>query len=140
MGKYTSMSRKKEVMRDQGVHPVMRGIGCIMIAVVPILSYGLALLAVDVWLQRSLPLPPAWLGYLKIPPWLFGISGLRVILNFLGSQNNLIANLFFTFAFAVVIGGTMSIIFGYIFRIFGPPQYGPLDAPPPRIKVKRYKR
>ena len=140
MGKYTSVNRRAEVPRDRGVHPVMRGIGCVMIAVVPILSYGLAILMVNFWLLRGLPLPKEWLGYMEIPPLLYKVSGLTVILDFLGRQYNLVANLVFAFTIAVIIGGIMSIIFGYIFRMFGPPEYGPLDAPPPRIKVKRYKR
>jgi len=140
MGKYTSMNRKAEVPRERGVHPVMRGIGCVMIAIVPIISYGLAVIMVNVWLLRGLPLPPEWLGYIEINPLLYRVSGLRVILNFIGSQYNLVANLVFAFAMTVIIAGIMSIIFGYIFKLFGPPQYGPLDAPPPRVKVKRYKR
>ena len=140
MGKYTSQSRRAEVPRDRGVHPVIRGFGCIALAIIPMLSYGLAILAVNLWLSRGLPLPPAWLGYIEIHPLLYRLSGLTVILNFIGNQLNLVANLVFAFAIAVIIGGIMSIIFGYIFKMFGPPQYGPLDAPPPRIKVKRYKR
>jgi hypothetical protein len=140
MGKYTTQTRKTEVPRDRGVHPFMRGAGCIMLAVVPFISYGLAMLMVNLWLLRGLPLPPSWLGYIEIHPLLYRISGLTIILNFLGSQYNLVANLVFAAAIAIIIGGIMSITFGYIFKMFGPPQYGPLDAPPPRIKVKRYKR
>lgn len=140
MGKYTSMNRKAEVPRDRGVHPVMRGFGCIMLAIVPFLSYGLAVFLVDFWLLRGLPLPPAWLGYMEIHPLLYRLGGLRVILDYLGSQYNLVANLVFAAAIAIIIAGIMSILFGYIFKMFGPPQYGPLDAPPPRVKVKRYKR
>lgn len=140
MGKYRTVNRKVEVPRDRGVHPVMRGFGCIMLAIVPFLSYGIAVILVNMGIQRGWPLPGEWLGYMEIPPLLYRVAGLRVILNFLGSQYNLIANLVFAFGIAIVIGGIMSILFGYIFRMFGPPQYGPLDAPPPRIKVKRYKR
>jgi hypothetical protein len=140
MGKYTTMNRKAEVPRQRGVHPVMKGIGCIMIALVPILSYGLAVYTVEFWLGRGLPIPQQWLGYLQIPPWLYSVSGLRVILDFLGSRLNLVANLVFALAITIIIGGIMSIVFGYIYTIFGPPKYGPLDAPPPRIKVKRYRR
>jgi hypothetical protein len=34
----------------------------------------------------------------------------------------------------------MSVIYGYIYQIFGPPRYGPTDAPPPKVKAKPYKR
>ena len=140
MGKYTTVNRKQEIPRNRGVHPVMRGFGCIMLAIVPFISYGLAIILVNLWLLRGLPLPPAWLGYVEIPPLLYRLQGLQVILNFIGSQFNLVANLVFAFTIAAIIGGIMSILFGYIFKMFGPPQYGPLDEPPARIKVKRYKR
>jgi vacuolar-type H+-ATPase subunit I/STV1 len=140
MGKYTSQSRKTEIPRERGVHPFMRGFGCIMIAIVPFLSYGLAVFTVNLWLLRGLPLPPGWIGYVTIHPLLYRLSGLRVILDFIGNQYNLIANLVFAFAITIIISGILSILFGYIFRLFGPPKYSPLDAPPPRVKVKRYKR
>ena len=40
----------------------------------------------------------------------------------------------------VVIGGFMAIFFGYLYRFLGPSEYGPMDVPPIRAKVKRYKR
>lgn len=140
MGKYTSYSRPKPTPRTTGVHPVMRGIGCIMIVLVPILSYGIALLLVDYGSSHGWPIPRNWYGPPPINPLLFRVQGLQPILNFLAQQNNLIVNLVFTLVVIVVIGGIMSIIYGYIYTLFGPPKYGPTDVPPIRIKVKRYKR
>ncbi len=140
MGKYTSYSRQKPKPREVGVHPVMRGIGCIMIIVVPILAWGIAVLLVNYGAAHGWPIPPTWYGPPTIPPLLSKLQGLQPILQFLQAQNNLKANLIFAVAITVVIGGIMSMIYGYIYTIFGPPRYGPQDAPPIRIKVKRYKR
>lgn len=140
MGKYTSMSRKREVPRDPGVNPVMRGIGCIFIALVPPLAYGVSALLIPILVNNGVPIPPNWLGTPQFHPLLWRLSGLAVVLNFLSAQTNLVANLIFTVAISIVVGGIMSIIFGYIYKMFGPSRYGPLDVPPPRIKVKRYKR
>ena len=141
MGKYTSYSRQKPKPRDVGVHPVMRGIGCIMIIVVPILAWGIAVLLVNYGGTHGWPIPPTWYGPPTIPPLLSKLQGLQPILQFLQAQNNLKVNLIFTVAITIVIGGIMSMIYGYIYTIFGPPRYGPQDAPPIRgIKVKRYKR
>jgi hypothetical protein len=68
------------------------------------------------------------------------LQGLRPVWNFLAAQQNLVAHVVFTIALIVLIGGLMSVIYGYVYSIFGPPQYGPQDAPPIRVKVKRYKR
>ncbi|HET6596896.1 MAG TPA: hypothetical protein VFG81_14825 [Anaerolineales bacterium] len=140
MGKYTTYKHTPPKPRNLGVHPVMRGIGCIMMIVVPILSYGTALLLIDYGIRKGWPLPPNWLQPISIPPLLLRLRGLDPIWNFLLRQDNLIAVVVFTVAIIVVIGGLMSVLYGYIYSLFGPPQYGPQDAPPIRVKVKRYKR
>jgi hypothetical protein len=140
MGKYTSYSRTPPKPRNTGVHPLMRGIGCIMMVVVPILSWGLAILLVNYGSRHGWPIPPNWMGRIEIPPLLLSIENLRPVWNFLMAQPRLIAHVVFTAAIIVVIGGLMSVLYGYIYTIFGPPRYGPQDAPPIRVKVKRYKR
>lgn len=141
MGKYSSYNRQQARPRANGVHPVMRGIGCVMFVLVPILSYGIAVLLVNYGYSHGWPIPPNWFGTPTIHPLLLKLHGLQPIWDFLVLQNNLIANLIFTIAIIVVIGGIMSIIYGYMYTIFGPPRYGPMDVPPIRgVKVKRYKR
>jgi hypothetical protein len=141
MGKYTTHSRQAPKPPRNTVHPVMRGIGCIMMIVVPILAYGIALLLVNYGIGHGWPIPPSWLQPITIHPLLFRLRGLTPLWNFLLVQDNLLAIVVFTIAIIVVIGGLMSIIYGYIYSLFGPPQYGPQDAPPIRgVKIKRYKR
>ena len=118
----------------------MRGIGCVLLTLVPIISYGTAVLLVNYGVKRGWPIPPNWLGTPTIHPLLLRLEGLRVIFNFLLLQTNLMANLVFAIAIAVLIFGVLAIIYGFVFRLMGPPEYGPTDVPPVRIKVKRYKR
>ena len=68
MGKYSSYSRPKPKPRNVGVHPVMRGIGCIMMVVVPILSYGIAALLVNYGATHGWPIPAEWFGPLSVHP------------------------------------------------------------------------
>jgi hypothetical protein len=140
MGKYTSMAKKQETPRITGVNPIMTGLGCFIIILVPPLSYGIAALLVQIGIQQSWPLPPEWLGYVNINPLVWRLERLAPILTFIESQNNLIANLVFAFGVMIVIGGVMAIFFGYLYKFFGPSPYGPTDVPPIRVKVKRYKR
>ena len=119
----------------------MRGIGCILLVLVPILAYGTAVYVVDYGVRRGWPIPIAWLGMVDIPPLLLKLTGLSVVWNFLQAQNNLTANLVFALAITIVIFGILSIIYGFTYKLFGPPEYGPTDMPPIRgRKVKRYKR
>jgi hypothetical protein len=140
MSKYSSRNKPEAPPRNRDVHPVMRGIGCIMMVVVPLFSYGLSVILVETAYKRGWPLPPAWSGRITIHPLLLRLNGLKPFWDFLATQDNLVANLIFTFAITVLIGGIMSIFFGYIYRLFGPPQYGPTDEPPIRKKVKKYTR
>jgi len=140
MGKYSSHARQAPKPTRGVVHPVMRGIGCLMIVIVPILAYGISVLLVNYGVSNGWPIPPDWLGTPKFHPLLWRLSGVATILTFLQTQTNLIANVIFAIALTVLIGGVMSVIYGYIYTIFGPPRYGPTDAPPPRVKAKPYKR
>lgn len=141
MGKYTSMTKKKETPRITGVNRWMQGLGCFIILLVPPLSYGIAdLIVVPLAQANNFPIPPEWLGFVDLPPWLWQAEGLTPILGFIEKQEDLVVNLVFAIAIAVVIGGIMAIFFGYLYKFLGPPEYGPHDVPPIRVKVKRYKR
>lgn len=140
MGRYSSYQREKAQARRGEVHPVMRGIGCVLFALVPILSYGVAILLVNYGVNKGWPLPQDWLGTPTIHPLLLKLTGLSMIFDFLRQQTNLIANLVFAVGIAVLIFGVLSIIYGYMFKLMGPPEYGPTDVPPVRVKTKKYKR
>lgn len=141
MGKHSSYQRHQARIQRGQVHPVMRGIGCILMAIVPLISYGSAVLLVNYGVGKGWPIPPNWLGTPTFPSLLWSLAGLRVPLGYLQAQTNLMANLFFAVAIAVLIFGILSTVYGYMFKLLGPPQYGPTDAPPVRgVKLKRYKR
>jgi hypothetical protein len=46
----------------------------------------------------------------------------------------------FTILYTIAISGLLSVVYAVVFRIVGPPRYGPLDLPQPHVKVGRYKR
>ena len=140
MGKYSSNSRSKAGPPRGQIPPLVRGIGCITMVLIPLLSYGLAVF----WIQQGWPgtsiIPPSLLGPPSVPGFLLQSKYLVGIGSFLSAQNNLKANLVFALAFTMIIGGFMAIIYGYIYAMFGPSKYGPTDVPPPRVKTKKYTR
>jgi hypothetical protein len=140
MGKYT-FSRPQSIQRNRDVHPLMRGIGCIMMVIIPILAYGTSMLVVNYGVSQGWPLPPEWFGPPTIHSLLWKLQGLQPILYWLQGQINLEVYLVFTAVITAVIGGFMILLYGYIYSIFGPPKYGPQDAPPIKgRKIKPYKR
>jgi hypothetical protein len=118
----------------------MRGIGCILFAIVPLLSYAAAVLLVNYGINQRWPIPPGWLGMPTIHPLLLRLQGLHPLYDFIYRQTNLTANIIFAIAIAVVIFGVLSMLYGFLYALVGPPKYGPTDEPPIRVKVKRYKR
>jgi len=140
MGKYRSNSRRQAAPIRNQVPPLVRGIGCLTMVIIPLLSYGIAVY----WIQNGLPgsalIPPSLLGQPNIPDFFLRAQYLGGIARFLQAQNNLSANLLFALAITMIIGGFMAIVYGYIYSMFGPSKYGPTDVPPPRVKTKKYTR
>ena len=140
MGKHSSKSRRQASPERNQVPALVRGIGCITMVIIPILSYGIAVY----WIEKGLPgsalIPPSLLGPPNIPAFFLNSQYLGGIARFVHSQNALSANLLFALAFTMIMGGLMSVVYGYVYSLFGPSKYGPTDVPPPRVKTKKYTR
>lgn len=119
--------------------PLWRGIGCLLIVIVPVLSYAAAVVTMPFFLQRGL-VPRTLLVTPQLPDWLWVLPVLARMLQFLFVRYAIYANLLLTFLYLLVIGGSFSLLYAAMYRIVGPSRFGPLDAPPPKIKVKKYKR
>jgi len=139
MGKYTSRVNKQSAPKRNTVNPYMRGIGCLLMLVVPFFSY----VAGDVLAGQGFGyqiIPAEWYGYMTVPPALANFSGLNFIVGFLAGIEHFPATLTLGFVILILVGGIISVIFGWMYSIFAPSQYGPMDVPPPRVKTKKYKR
>jgi len=126
--------------RSKDPHPVWRGIGCLIMLLVPALSLGISVLLIEMALSLGIQLPPGLLGYPLMPNILFRVPGLVPILNWIHSINNLYAILVGAFAIAIILASLLALGYAFLYRLVGPPRYSPLDAPPPNIKVRKYKR
>ena len=125
MGKFdryeTANVKKKEIPK---IHPVWRGIGCLMIIIIPVMAYA----AADIFLQAAPGLglfPRTGDIYRNIN------LGFYVLPFSLGT-------VIFTILFSVLGFMVFSLVYSFVYRVAGPPKYGPTDAPPPkRIKKRR---
>ncbi len=140
MTKYSVASQRRAAPRPEPVHAVWRGIGCLLILIVPVLSYLLAAATVKFAVSTDWPMPYQLMGYPLMPAYLRSVSGLAPVLDFIEKQRNLYAILLVAVVYIVAIGAFISLGYAVMYRFIGPPRYGPLDAPPPSVKVKRYKR
>ena len=70
MGKYRSNSRHQTGPARNQIPPLVRGIGCLTMVLIPLLSYGLAVF----WIQQGWPgtsiIPPSLLGAPSVPGFL----------------------------------------------------------------------
>ena len=138
MGKYQRSIRVKEKKRQQ--HPIWRGIGCLIIIIVPIMSYAIGLVTFPLYLDAGL-IPYELMGTPQVPDWMWNSPNVASFLQAIIGHPNLKAILLLTVVYTVFIGGLLSLMYALIYRAFGPPKYGPQDAPPIRArKVKKYTR
>lgn len=125
MGKYSRLSGQRPPPPPPWkIHPVWRGIGCLLLLIGPVLAYITADILVSMTLSEGwYPLPRD-----LVRPYTIPLIGLRV--------NHLFANLMVTallllFGFALIM-----ILYTVIFAIAGPGRYTPLDSPPVRESPK----
>jgi hypothetical protein len=125
MGKFDRYeARQVKQEKVHKIHPVWRGIGCLMIIIIPVMAYA----AADVFLQAAPGLglfPRSSDIYRNID------LGFYIVPISLGM-------VVFTILFAMVGFLLFSVLYSIVYRMAGPPRYGPTDAPPPkRTKSRR---
>lgn len=126
MGKYDSYNPQSyKADRRESVHPIWRGIGCVLMILIPILAYVGAVMLVQANLeQRWLPTP-----YALAQP---------VLLPFFGQVNFLYAYLLVAVVLSLIGFALLSLVYALVYSMVGPSQYGPVDSPP--VRRQRRKR
>lgn len=140
MGKYSSLSRKRITPKSDGPHEIWRGIGCLMMLIIPAISIAAGVSTVNYGLKHNWPIPYQLLTAPVLPKFFYKSSGLLAIFYPLTQIQNFYAYVAVSILYAILIGGVISLVYAIIYRLVGPSRYGPLDAPPPKIKTKRYTR
>jgi hypothetical protein len=119
MGKYYAQWRRPpRPERKWRVHPIWRGIGCLMLIIVPLISWAIADIFVKANKQGH---------WLDVPPGVSGPAG----------YPDLFVTAMVAVIVAIMIFGFYTVIYTLIYRMTGPPTYGPLDAPPIKRKVAK---
>lgn len=136
MSKYSIYRQVRPKPRQ--IHPIWRGIGCIIAIIIPAISIIIAWLIVDAnwtrlpnWLVAPIVLPELMYRYL---PQVANVIGPILY------RPKLPAYALFTILALLILTGILSVVYALIYRFIGPPRYSPVDALPPKGKVKRYKR
>jgi hypothetical protein len=121
------------------LHPAWRGIGCLLWIIAPLMAYAFAVLLVGAFGRVGM-VPHALLGRIQFPDWSYQAPFLGLIVQFLGSLNNILAILAFFIPMLVILSGLFSLLYSWLYRVIGPPRYTPMDAPPIRNRKVRKSR
>ncbi len=139
MSKYSKFQRPKLGPRSE-VHPIWRGIGCVMMIVIPIVAYAGAVKIVEYGLRQGWPFPYTLLGHIYFPPWVWRAPVLPLLASPIANFNNLGAVAVVFLALVVALAGLFSTAYAILYRVISPPRYSQFDAPPSKYKPKSYKR
>lgn len=140
MGRYSSSFQRKVATRSEGPHVIWRGIGCLIMLIVPAISIAAGITTIKFGVAHNWAIPYQLLLAVRLPDFFYKSSGLIAIFYPLTQIPYLYAYLITSLLYILLIGGVISVIYAFIYRAIGPSRYGPLDEPPPRIKTKRYTR
>lgn len=115
MTKYMRPYQQSVQKPRRAVHPIWRGIGCVLIIMIPILSYAIASLVVEANLKQH---------WFQIPKEIAGSFTIPVV----GAVGY--TQLALTVIIMVIGYGLLTVFYAFIYRLFGPSSLGPMDAPP----------
>jgi len=122
MGKYDKYSPSSFAPgRPWDIHPVWRGIGCLFMLLIPVLSYAGAIVLVEANLRDGwVPLSRELAAEVLVPA--------------IGPVPHLYANLIAAALLMLLGFGLLVVFYSLLFRLvgYGPPKPGLKDAPPVR--------
>jgi hypothetical protein len=117
MGKFSEYERAP-FERPYKVHPIWRGIGCVLMVILPIMAYFGAVELVQANLRNNwVNIPPEFRGPAQYP-YLFSYIGVGVLLLVLGF-------------------GILIVLYSLMMYAAGGQKRMPLDAPPPKRQKRR---
>jgi len=127
--KYSRFDRSiRAKPRPYRIHPLWQGIGCVMMFLIPIMSYAGSILLVQANMENGwFPATDTMMQTVFVP-----------LLNI--SVDHLYANLLVTVALACVGFALLMLFYSVMYSAVGPSRFGPLDAPPVREAGKRSAR
>ncbi len=137
--KYNKYERKRPEARYK-IDPAWTGIGCLMILIVPIMSWAASVELIKLAREQNWPILAGLSGYVRLPDIFYGLPYISMGANYISSIPDFPALALFFILILLVLSGILSFVYAMIYRMIGPPRYTSLDAPAPRVKVKKYTR
>ncbi len=140
MGTYRFEDKRRQKKKE--IPSGWRGIGCLLMLILPVFSYlaAIQLLRIDAVYRLFYRMSPGLFGAPSLHPYLWKLKGITSLLNTIYSWTNLEVNLVVGVIVLIALSGIISVIYGFMYRAVAPPKYGPTDAPPPKYKPRKHSR
>jgi hypothetical protein len=139
MSNYNYFQKEQEPEKKE-IHPIWRGIGCIMTIFTPIISWAAAMVVIDLGKAQKWPFISEMSGTVRFSLTIYQIPFIGNVASYLSSIPYLVALVMFFVIFLILFTGVFSVLNAFLYRTFGPPRYSKLDAPAPRRRAKKYTR
>ena len=141
MGRNTDYSqRQSSRSTPKAPHDIWRGIGCLMILIIPAISIVAGYQTISYGINNKWPIPYQLLVPVRLPDVFYSTAGLRTIFYPLSSIPNFYANAAASLLYMILLSGLISTIYAAVYRMVGPERYGPTDAPPSKVKITKKSR
>lgn len=127
--KYSKYSPPEKPKIKSGQLPAWRGIGCLMMIIVPLLSYFGALELLKYGFSKGWLIPIGLLGYVQFPAWVWKVNLLAGIVRPIASYPNFYAVALLTIILLIVLSGIFSYLYSLMYRVIGPSRHTALDSP-----------
>ena len=137
MGRNTRLQYERKDKPQQ--NPLWRGVGCIIMVALPLITFGLTLLAIPPVLATGL-VPLELLRNINFSAWVFRVRGLSDIAIFLRGISTPWLGVLLFVVILILLSGLASLVYVAVLQTIGPPRYSEKDAPPSTHKAKPYRR
>ena len=140
MGKYRSSATRRQKPVDSGPHFIWRGLGCLMMIIIPAISFASAYELVNYGLDHEWTIPYQLLGTPQLPAIIYKSDALWQIFGRITGIKNFYAYLSIGVLIMILLSGLISVIYAMIYSYLAPSRWGPMDMPPPKFNPKKYTR
>lgn len=116
--------------QKSAIHPIWRGIGCVLVVIIPLMSFAAAAILMDANVQN---------GWVEIPRELERLPDLDVLAGSLPDWIivNFYAKALVAVLFSFLLFGIFTIVYSLAYRLGGGYRPSPVDAPAIRKKTKK---
>jgi hypothetical protein len=136
--KYTKYQNLAPVTRRWNVHPIWQGIGCILIILIPLMSFAAATLLIEAnKTQNYFPVSPELNQPVDLTKVLKYMPGLDGVVRWTEQFSKI--ELMVTAGIVIVGFALLSFLYSIIYNMLGPSRYSPLDVPDIKRRGKKQK-